>query len=248
MNTAIALLLRRFSVITGGSRREILWRNKSESAMETTTLLKIGALKTRETPRQKRAQTRVMQILQAAADTVVDHPPHAVSTTMIADRARIPVSSIYRYFPKVEEVFDELYLQISGLFEARVLAIFEDPETYPGWRDRLRGIFEAFRTFRDEHPYYLPLLQFSISRSGPETVNLGENAGIQSVLSERWAKGGDGFSGGDPQIVAQVSMQIFLSIEGLLAAQSRTDEADRYIKELSLNLESYLANYLNDDR
>lgn len=216
--------------------------------MDSSNHLLIGPLKTRPTPRQQRAQDRVKQILHAAADILIYTPPHAASTTMIAEKAGIPVSSVYRYFPKLEDVFDELYLQTSEDFERRVFAIFEDIKTYPGWRDRHRGVHTEFRSFRLEHPYYLPLLQSFISRTGPETVDIGKPMGIVAYLAQRWSTGWDGFRGGDPKIVAQITMQTFLGVEGYLAAQVDAVERDRYFEELSLNLESYLANYLSDDR
>ena len=216
--------------------------------MNPRSHLDLGPLKTRDTPRQQRARDRVHQILHAAATILTHTPPHAISTTQIADTAGIPVSSIYRYFPKIEDVFDELYQQISGEFEARVLALFDDLETYPGWRDRHRGVYATFRIFCAEHPYYLALLQASIARTGPETIELGHASGITRFLAERWAGGGDGFRGGDPYLVSHMTMQIFLSIEGFVAANVGQSDVDRFFDELSLNLESYLANYLDDER
>ena len=66
--------------------------------------LTIEDLKTRSTPGQKRAQERVKKILNAAAEALQKLQPHQVSTTIIADIADIPVSSIYRYFKTVEDV------------------------------------------------------------------------------------------------------------------------------------------------
>ncbi|MFN3211754.1 MAG: TetR/AcrR family transcriptional regulator [Henriciella sp.] len=216
--------------------------------MPTKTQIRFGSLKTRITPSQLRAQERVHQILNATADELCSSPPHDVSALMIAKSANIPVSSIYRYFPKVEDIFEELYQQISGDFEARVFSLLEDSETYPGWRDRHRGVYTAFRSFCREHPYYMSLLQYSISRFGPETIDFTERPGLTGYLASRWAEGGDGFRGGDPKIVAHITMQTFLAIEGFVASNIAPTDVDAYLSELSLNLESYLANYLSDER
>lgn len=216
--------------------------------MGSTKGLRIGPLKTRDTPRQKRARERVETILQSTADLLTERAPHTLSTTAIAEHADIPVSSVYRYFPRLEDIFDELYLQSSDDIEARILSLFEDDATYPGWRDRHRGVHKVFRTFRIEHPYYLALLQSFISRAGPETVDLGKTMSISNFLADRWSKGGDGFHGGNPEVVSQITMQTFLAIEGFLATQVDPAQADQYFDELSLSLESYLANYLSDDR
>ena len=210
--------------------------------------LAIEDLKTRSTPGQKRAQERVKKILNAAAEALQKLQPHQVSTTIIADIADIPVSSIYRYFKTVEDVFDELYAQTTVEIDARVLAVFANDASYPGWRDRLRAVYAELRRYREEHPYYLRLLRSSVSRTGPETVDVSKPIGIPAFLADRWAHGDDGFAGGDPVIVAGVTMQIFLAIENFVAARISSERADAYFDEISLNMESYLANYLSDDR
>ncbi len=210
--------------------------------------LKIGALKTRETPRQKRAQERVAKILQATADALLSLQPHQVSTTIIAELADIPVSSIYRYFNSVEEIFDELYAQSTVEIDARVLAVFDDIERYPGWRDRLRAIYAELQAYREQHPYYLRLLRSAISRTGPETVSLDEDTGVPAFLAERWSCGGDGFQDGDPAIVAHVTMQIFLAIEGFVASHVSQEQEKAYFAEISMAVENYLSAYLSDDR
>ena len=214
----------------------------------TVNELKIGPLKTRETPRQKRAQDRVTKILQATATALRTLPPHRVSTTIIAGLAGIPVSSIYRYFAAVEDIFDELYEQSTIEVDQRVLAVFADPETYPGWRDRHRAVYAELRKYRNEHPYYLPLLRSSIARTGPETVDIEKRTGVPYFLADRWANGEDGFQGGDPNVVAEVTIQLFLAIEGFVASEVSAEQADTYFEEVSLSIESYLANYLSDRR
>jgi AcrR family transcriptional regulator len=210
--------------------------------------LNISELKTRETPRQKRAQARVAKILHATAEALHKLQPHQVSTTIIAEIADIPVSSIYRYFKTVEDIFDELYAQTTVEIDARVLAVFDDPERYPTWRERHRAVYAELQRFRAEHPYYLRLLRSSILRTGLESVDPGMLTGVPAFLAARWDKGGDGFTGGDPVIVAQVTMQIFLAIENFVAARLPAHQADAYFEEIALNVESYLANYLSDDR
>ena len=219
-----------------------------QTGVEMPTKFKVVPLQTRDTPPQKRAQERISQVLETTAQILASVPTHAVTTAMIASKTDIPVSSIYRYFPKIEDVFDELYFQLSERIEARMMVVFEDAETYPGWRDRHRGIYRTFRDFRAEHPYYLPLMQSFLARSGPESVDLGKSTGIAAYLAERWARGGDGFEGGDPVIVSRITMQTFLAIEGFTASHIPPDQAEAYFDELSLSQERYLAYYLSDDR
>ena len=45
-----------------------------------------------------------------------------------------------------------------------------------------------------------------------------------------------------------LTMQTFLAIEGFVASNIAPTDVDAYLSELSLSLESYLANYLSDKR
>ena len=70
--------------------------------------LKYSKLKTRDTPRQRRALERVNVILEATSQLLSAQPPQELNTTLIATHADIPVSSIYRYFPTLDDVLQEL--------------------------------------------------------------------------------------------------------------------------------------------
>lgn len=58
----------------------------------------------RRVPTQERSRRRVSDLLEAAADLVVEHGVEAVTTRSIADRAGVPVASLYQYFSDKEDV------------------------------------------------------------------------------------------------------------------------------------------------
>lgn len=208
--------------------------------------LAFGPLRSRETPQQKRAVERVHAILQATAECLADGVLQDLSTTIIAKRARIPVSSIYRYFPTLDAVLLELYLQTASELRDAMFEIFADKDRFPGWRDRLAAVLSTQRTYLARHPYYRPLLMRFITNRGPVAVEDEDHEELYSFLRVRWAAGGDGFHGGDPAVVANTTVQIALAMEDLIAAQPDRDASRPYSAELSVMLEGYLANYLCD--
>lgn len=210
--------------------------------------LEIHSLKTIEMPSQKRSQTRVAEILNASAELLCERPARALNTTLIADRAGIPVSSIYRYFPTIDDIVDELYGQTTEEIDQKLLDVQTDTVRYPGWRDRLRGTLETMRAYFQEHPYYRALLHAVLAREGPEhAVSGNEPLAVIRYLSNHWRNGGDNFSGGDPDIINNVAMQVFLSVEGfLVSGAAGAGQSDAYFEALMVNLESFLANYLSD--
>lgn len=210
------------------------------------TDLTFGPLRSRSTPQQARAVARVHAILHATAEILGSHTPQELSTTAIAAHADIPVSSIYRYFPTLEDVLRELYLQTAGELRAKLFAIFEDTQAHPRWQDRLASALETQRSYLARHPYYRPLLMVFMVNRGPLAVEDEEHDELVRFLNDRWARGEDGFHGGDPQVVANTTIQIALAMEDLIAAQRGRDASRPYSVELSLVLEGYLSGYLRN--
>lgn len=210
--------------------------------------LQITSLKTIEMPSQKRSQTRVSEILNASADLLCERPAQALNTTLIADRAGIPVSSIYRYFPTIDHIVDELYSQTTDEIDQKLLEVQRDTERFSGWRDRLRGTIQTMRAYFQKHPYYRALLHAVLAREGPEHADTGAaRLAVIRYLSNHWREGGDNFSGADPEIINNIAMQVFLSVEGfLVSGAAGSGQSDAYFEALMVNLESFLANYLSD--
>lgn len=211
------------------------------------TRLSFGPLRTRPTPQQARAVARVHVILQATADMLSTRAPQDISTTAIAAHAGIPVSSIYRYFPTVEDLLRELYLQTAGELRAKLFAIFDDRQAHPRWQDRLRASLEMQRRYLAQHPYYRPLLMLFMVSRGPLALEDEEHDELVTFLHTRWAQGEDGFHGGDARVVANTTIQIALAMEDLIAAQKDRDASRPYSVELSRLLEGYLSSYLSND-
>lgn len=201
-----------------------------------------GALKTRPTPTQARARERVHAILQATARLLEIEQPLRITTSMIADEAGIPVSSIYRYFASVEDVLRELYMQAAG--EVRVLILSELGAPEGGWRTRMRRALAAQVGYIARHPYYRPLMLLFLSHRSHIAIDDEEHGELVRFLEARWCKGLDGFSGGDPGIVARMVVQASLSVEDMVAAD--LDLAEPLYAELAHLLEAYLSRYLND--
>ena len=214
--------------------------------MNQADFLVIGPLKTREDPPQERARKRVRTILKASAELLCTHTVSDISTTMIAERAAIPVSSVYRYFPTIDAIIDELYWQTTDKIDTSIFKALRDKDTHTDWKSRLGDVLDTVRHYFDKHPYYRKLLQAIFERSGTLGLDRDKPDSITSHLAEYWRSGGDNFSGADPLVTAEITMQVFLSVESILVSQAEPERAEDYFEGLKLNLESYLANFLSD--
>jgi AcrR family transcriptional regulator len=88
--------------------------------------------KKRRVPQQSRSRDRVVRILDAAAALVCEDGVEALSTRAIAERAEIPVASLYQYFADKDEILlalvgrdiDEMDAQIArDIRELSILSV-----------------------------------------------------------------------------------------------------------------------------
>ncbi len=66
----------------------------------------------RREPVQERSRERVERLLRAAKDLLDEQGAEAVTTRTIAERAQLPVATLYQYFANREAVLGELALRI----------------------------------------------------------------------------------------------------------------------------------------
>ena len=200
----------------------------------------------RDKPQQRRARQRLDAILNAAEALVEELDAEAITTNLIADRAGVPVSSVYRYFKNVSAVFAYLFEDLNE----EIIAVIEEclDNSQPGWDDwrEVTGtIITRLHLFLMENPGYWKLLlvmQTSQELRDAKSVMIGQ---VADMLSARWRQGYDGFAGGDPDLVARFTVEIFMSIETRCAQIQDPKELSEMFAELVKALEAYLSLYLN---
>lgn len=84
----------------------------------------------RRAPSQRRSRERVERILDATAELVLEHGVKALGTRAIADRAGVPVASLYQYFADKEELVLELVKRDTAEMDAHVVATVAALDTF----------------------------------------------------------------------------------------------------------------------
>ncbi|KZL19858.1 Nucleoid occlusion factor SlmA [Pseudovibrio axinellae] len=217
------------------------------TSMQDLQALASNKLKTRPTPKQARALLRVQEILVTTAQVLERHPPADLSTTLIAENAGIPVSSIYRYFPGIEDLLDELYEQATEQLNAQIMAVMNEWTPAEDWKEKLYKALSVIRVFLNEHPFYRALHLLIMARRGPQTLQEERHKPFTQFLAERWRNGLDGFSGGDADVVARISVQMALTLEDLMARQTDPENETVYFDELNKAMQQYLRLYLSQN-
>ncbi len=192
----------------------------------------------RTQPQQSRAVDKRDHILRVSEYLLETHAPEEITTSLIAKSAEIPVGSVYRYFPNVQAVLFALFEKFD---RGTIAALSEAMEILDeNWRGAFRRITHGVLAMHRQHPVYGKLLFYVDARGGE-----GSNSEklIEDLLTQHWNSGGNGFSGGDPRLVASTVLAL------IDAAERRyylVDDGhrDRSFEEALKATEAYLSLYL----
>lgn len=111
-------------------------------------------LQPRRVPLQERSRRRVDAILDALVELLDEGGFESITTAAIAERARIPIGSVYHFFPSKEGILAELASRkFQAVDSAFATNLAQDLERRP-WRPALERAIEAsVAAFRSDPAY-----------------------------------------------------------------------------------------------
>lgn len=111
----------------------------------------------RKLPQQERSVQRLEAILDSAMALVLEKDVSTVTMSEIAQRAGIPIGSLYQFFPQKAAVLKALHDRLSMQIEDRVTQIFAGVNSLEEASDRgADALFELHTLFR-EQPIFMSI-------------------------------------------------------------------------------------------
>lgn len=199
-------------------------------------------LEPRRQPRQERSRQRVDDILDAAAAIIVEEGFDAVTTNFIAEKANIPIGSIYQFYPNKLAILNALNLR----YLDRIAAIQEGPDPDPPqtWEEGVDHTIDRLAAFWATEKV-LPALWLGVLNT----------PGLHQAAAESNARA-EGYNVTfldtvlphvDPmrrRLIAQVMVQLSERLL-TLSAMSEGEMASHIVDELKLNLKAYIRAYMD---
>jgi AcrR family transcriptional regulator len=105
----------------------------------------------RREPVQRRSAARVAAILDACAALLDEFDYDELTTSKIAERARVPIGSLYQYFPDKRAVVQALTRRNLEVFSAEVERVFTGAIP-AGWREAVDQVIDTYLRVLDEVP------------------------------------------------------------------------------------------------
>lgn len=146
---------------------------KSGNDMGAESMERIGL---RRKPKQERSIQRLDLILAAAAKIIAEKGVSAMRMTELAIAAKVPIGSVYQYFPEKAAIVKALFDQHASAIQAKMAAMFADVQSLDQALDRVCAIIDWYYDSYHNDPVYLgvwmgtetdqDLLQLNIEHSG----------------------------------------------------------------------------------
>lgn len=124
--------------------------------IDRTSVLRLAL---RKLPQQERSVQRLEAILDSAMSLVLEKDVASVTMSEIAQRAGIPIGSLYQFFPQKAAILKALHDRLSMEIEDRVSQIFAGVNSLDDAAQRgADALFELHTLFRDR-PIFMSIWQ-----------------------------------------------------------------------------------------
>ncbi|MEU1214191.1 TetR/AcrR family transcriptional regulator [Streptomyces sp. NPDC005790] len=201
----------------------------------------------RRVPVQQRSADRLARILDAGAALLDETGYEQLSTRAVADRAGVPIGSVYRFFPNKRALVDALAERNLEVYAGRVVARLEAiPERE--WRAAIDAVLDEYLAMKRSVPGFA-LVDFGppVPAAGPldAEVNRLVAGRLAELLSGHLGRGPDGAVAVDGTLRRTVLVCV-QAADALLQLAFRADPAGDpdLIAETRVLLQAYLARVL----
>lgn len=201
-------------------------------------------LEPRRQPSQERSRQRVDDILDAVAEILVEKGFDAVTTRYIAERANIPIGSVYQFFPNKFAIFYALAIRYLEEIEQTHYRFVQPDILERPWEEvidlAVDALAEYWRTNRA-----LPIL-FNGMQNAPQLAAADAEAAKKSrqnniILLDKI------LPGLDPHRRAVIA-RVMVHVSGRLLTISILDEAEDHplvVEELKFILKQYIRGHID---
>ena len=201
-------------------------------------------LSPRRRPSQERSRDRVDRILEATAALLGEMPVDKITTAAIAEKASVPIGSVYQYFPNKLAVLAQLARTVMEQVDLTTASLIAEDFGVLPWDQAIDRAIDATMQGYASQPGYMQLL-LSI-RPTPEfgAITDESNERVAAMLAMHPA-----LQAVIPpdriQLVTRSAIRAVNSLQDWALAEDDPEMAAEIIGEMKTLLKGYLAVYMN---
>ncbi|GHJ29422.1 TetR family transcriptional regulator [Streptomyces hygroscopicus subsp. sporocinereus] len=207
----------------------------------------------RRHPVQRRSAERLGRILDACAELLDEMSYEELSTRAVAERANVPIGSVYRFFSNKRAMAEALAHRNLDEYATRItrrLAVMDSgPDGGGGWREAMDVVVDEYLAMKRGAPGFT-LIEFGhpVPATGrPEQPNHLVADRLRVLLADRLGSGGTRGGEGDEERLRVAFLLAVEAADALLRLAFRMDpEGDpAIVAETKELLRAYLARVLD---
>jgi AcrR family transcriptional regulator len=115
-------------------------------------VVRVGESSVRRRPQQQRSLERFERVLAAAAGLIAETGIESVRMSEIAERAGVPIGSVYQYFPDKLAIVRTLADQVLDRVHQQLVDTYADVTTKAEFLDRTDTLVQEYYTLITEDP------------------------------------------------------------------------------------------------
>ena len=199
----------------------------------------------RRRPSQERSRDRVERILSATSALLGDMPVDKITTAAIAEKAGVPIGSVYQYFPNKLAVLAELARRVMEEVDLKTASLIAEDFGVLPWDQAIDRAIDATIEGFAAQPGYLQLL-LSI-RPTPEfrAITDESNERVAAMLAFHPAL--QKLIPADRiQLVTRAAVQAANALQDWALSEDDPELRNQIIVEMKTLLKGYLAVYLDE--
>jgi AcrR family transcriptional regulator len=186
----------------------------------------------------------VERILDASASLLADMPVEKITTAAIAEKAGVPIGSVYQYFPNKLAVLAEVARRVMEEVDLKTASLIAEDFGVLPWDQAIDRAIDATMQGYAEQPGYIQLLlslrptqEFgAITNESNERVAamLAMHPALQRVIPPHRIL-----------LVTRAAVRAVNSLQDWALAEEDPEMANQIIGEMKTLLKGYLAVYMN---
>lgn len=198
----------------------------------------------RRQPTQARSRERVQRLLDAAAALIEERGVGALAVRDIADRADVPVGTLYQFFKSKDAVIEALARTYVDAFAAIAADLARrPPET--DWRAEWERMYEAFVTYLRNTPGFRALWFSGALPPELRRIDRANNLTLASALADTFVTHGHALDSPRLRMAFELSIQTADTLLGVAFRRDPNGDQE-VIDETNLMLTGYLESVVGD--
>lgn len=201
----------------------------------------------RKKPKQARARATYEKILNATAILLDEVGLDGINTNLIAEKAGVNISAIYKYFPNKYAILSTLAIRLNDKQTDLTLDYMANLDESISWQDMLSGMVDTMIEGTRHEKGLIALQSAMLATPGLKTIYRLSNEDVAGVFLKAFEKCGIKLPANKKKLIGNCVGEIVPAMLDYSVSKGKRFDS-RVIEELKRMQIGYISTYLDESR